>query len=563
MPTGGGKSLCYQIPGIVRPGMAIVISPLIALMRDQVAALKQAGVKAEFLNSSQSAEESRSVRALISNGSLDLLYLAPERLLSEGFADFLAQVPLALFAIDEAHCVSQWGHDFRREYLEISTVAQLFPSVPRMALTATADRATRDDIVKRLELRDARIFVTGFDRPNIKYTVRQKNNPRQQLLHFLKTRSSLDSGIVYALSRKRTEELATFLSSHGFRAHAYHAGLSVEERNRVQDEFLRGEGVVVVATVAFGMGIDKPDVRFVFHYDLPKSIESYYQETGRAGRDGLPSEAYLVYGFEDMALLRNMISMGEGDENRKRVEYGKLQALLGYCETVRCRREVLIGYFGDVTSGNCNNCDTCLEPVKTWDGTREAQLALSTIFRTGQRFGAQHLISILRGETNEKIEQFGHARISTFGMGQHLSQKEWSSIFRQLGAAGLINVDYNGYGGLFLTEESRPVLRGERTIQMRHDPVAVARSRKAIRKVADPLDDRLEPLLVALKQKRRQLAEEQRVPAYVIFHDKTLVEMAERIPKSLNDLGRISGIGEAKLERYGEIFLEVLRSFGE
>lgn len=563
MPTGGGKSLCYQIPGIARPGMAIVVSPLIALMRDQVAALKQAGVSAEFLNSSLSSDEARAIRSRIANGDVKVLYLAPERLLSEGFADFLARIPIALFAVDEAHCVSQWGHDFRPEYMELAKIAALFPDVPRIALTATADRSTRDEIVNRLELRDPEIFVTGFDRPNIKYYVRQKNTPRQQLLQFLKKRSSLDSGIVYALSRKKTEEIAAFLASHGFHAKAYHAGLSTDDRNAVQDEFLRGEGMVVVATVAFGMGIDKPDVRFVFHFDLPKSIEAYYQETGRAGRDGLPSDAYLVYGFEDMVLLRHMISAGESDENRKRVEYGKLQSLLGYCETVRCRREVLIGYFGETFRGPCGNCDTCLEPVETWDGTRECQLALSTVFRTGQRFGAQHLIAILRGDESEKIQQFGHDRISTFSMGQHLTQKEWSSVFRQLGAAGYIGVDYNGYGGLFLTAESRKVLRGEETVQLRRDPAPTVRSRKDSKRPSETVNDRLEPLLRALKQKRRQLAEEQRVPAYVIFHDKTLIEMAEREPKNLTDLSRISGIGEAKLERYGETFLDVLRSFGE
>jgi ATP-dependent DNA helicase RecQ len=565
MPTGGGKSICYQVPSLCSDGMTVVVSPLIALMRDQVAALLQCGVAAAYLNSSLSPEEASDVIRRVRTNQLKILYVAPERLLMDSTLELLGSANLALVAVDEAHCVSQWGHDFRPDYLAIAQLRDRFPSIPFIALTATADTATQREIITNLKLSNPAVFVTGFDRPNIRYNVKIKDKPRDQLLAFIKAQPRDDAGIVYALSRKRCEDLQEFISrATGRTVVAYHAGLEATERNRVQDLFLQTDGVIVVATVAFGMGIDKPDVRFVYHFDLPKSIEAYYQETGRAGRDGLPSVAQMTFGWENVILLKQMIGQSDSSEERKRVESAKLRALLGYCETPGCRREALLGYFGERRSEPCGNCDNCIEPPKTFDATREVQMALSTVYRTGQRFGAQLLIEILRGEESPRITQFGFQNLATFGLGQHLSRKEWSSIFRQLGALGYLGSDVDRYGGLFLTEESRPVLRGEKALSLRIDPATEKQKRTKGRpaEVAD-LDSRSDDLLQALRAKRKQLAEEQRVPAYVIFHDKTLVELASRRPRVLEDLRSIGGIGEAKLQRYGAIFLEVIQRWGQ
>ncbi|MDP2828087.1 MAG: DNA helicase RecQ [Sulfuricellaceae bacterium] len=567
MPTGGGKSLCYQIPALLRSGVGIVISPLIALMQDQVDALCQLGVRAAFLNSSLDAEAARGVFGNLMRGELDLLYVAPERLSSAGFLNALEDLQdgpgLALFAIDEAHCVSQWGHDFRPEYRELTVLHQRFPDVPRIALTATADAPTRGEIVERLKLEDARQFVSSFDRPNIRYRVTQKNNARQQLQAFLDAEHPNDAGIVYCLSRKKVEETAAWLKERGWDALPYHAGLDAATRNTNQRRFLREEGVVMVATVAFGMGIDKPNVRFVAHLDLPKSMEGYYQETGRAGRDGLPANAWMAYGLGDVVSMRQMLSSGDAPEERKRVELRKLDALLGFCESTTCRHQGILRYFGEEHPGVCGQCDNCLEPVDTWDATREAQMALSCVYRTGQRFGVVHLIDVLLGKSSAKVEQFNHQQLSTFGIGQSLSQSQWSSVYRQLVASGLLEADMATYGGLRLTDESRPVLRGERQVWLRRDaePAKKVRASKAERGArvreafAGASDD---PLWLALKAKRTELAREQGVPPYVIFHDSTLLEMLNRRPGSLSEMGQISGIGQAKLVKYGDEFLQVL-----
>ncbi|HET7832153.1 MAG TPA: DNA helicase RecQ, partial [Gallionella sp.] len=464
MPTGGGKSLCYQIPALLRPGVGIVVSPLIALMQDQVDALKQLGVAAAFLNSSQGADAAREVFRQVVRGELKLLYVAPERLMTEGFLGLLEGLyqdnSVALFAIDEAHCVSQWGHDFRPEYRALTVLHGRFPDVPRIALTATADAPTRNEIVERLGLEQARQFVSSFDRPNIRYRVTQKNNARQQLLAFLEAEHPDDAGIVYCLSRKKVEETAAWLKEQGWDALPYHAGLDAAVRNANQRRFLREEGVIMVATVAFGMGIDKPDVRFVAHLDLPKSMEGYYQETGRAGRDGLPANAWMAYGLGDVVSMRQMLLSGDAPEERKRVELQKLDALLGFCESTECRHQTILRYFGEEHPGDCGECDNCLTPVDTWDASKAAQMALSCIYRTGQRFGVVHLIDVLLGKLTPKIEQFNHQQLSTFGIGKELTQQQWSSVYRQLVAAGFINVDIEGYGGLQLAEAARPVLRG-------------------------------------------------------------------------------------------------------
>ncbi len=566
MPTGGGKSLCYQIPALLRPGVGIVVSPLIALMQDQVDALRQLGVKAAFLNSSLAAEEAREVQRALAQGVLDILYVAPERLLTPGFLEMLERVQmgpgLALFAIDEAHCVSQWGHDFRPEYRELTVLHERFPAVPRIALTATADAPTRNEIVERLALEQARRFVSSFDRPNIRYRVTQKANARQQLLAFLEAEHPNDAGIVYCLSRRKVEETAAWLKERGWDALPYHAGLDAATRNANQTRFLREEGVVMVATVAFGMGIDKPNVRFVAHLDLPKSMEGYYQETGRAGRDGLPADAWMAYGLGDVVSLRQLLDSGDTPEERKRLELRKLDALLGYCESTACRHQAILRYFGEEHPGNCGQCDNCLEPVDTWDGTEAAQKALSCVYRTGQRFGVGHLIDVLLGKATPQVEKFRHQALSTFGIGQGLSQAQWSSVFRQLVAAGLLQVDMEAYGGLRLTEEARPVLKGEKAVWLRRDPEpAKRRGSKAERAArakeafAGANDD---PLWQALKAKRLELAREQGVPPYVIFHDSTLLEILNRRPGSLTEMGGISGVGQAKLARYGDEFLKVL-----
>lgn len=571
MPTGGGKSLCYQLPALLREGVAVVVSPLIALMQDQVDALKQLGVRAAFLNSSQEADEAREVTAQLMRGHLQIVYVAPERLLMESFLVLLEQIEhgagIALFAIDEAHCVSQWGHDFRPEYRKLTVLHERFPQVPRIALTATADAPTRAEIVERLKLEEARQFVASFDRPNIRYRitqkgVTQKTSARQQLEAFLENEHANDAGIVYCLSRRKVEETAEWLKSRGWDALPYHAGLEASVRNKHQRRFLREEGVIMVATVAFGMGIDKPNVRFVAHLDLPKSMEGYYQETGRAGRDGLPANAWMAYGLGDVVSMRKMLDSGDAPEARKQVERQKLDALLGFCESTQCRHQTLLRYFGEQHPGDCGQCDNCLNPVDTWDATQAAQMALSCVYRTGQRFGVVHLIDVLLGKTNVKVSQFSHQQLSVFGVGKAISQAQWSSVFRQLVAGGYLMSDIEAYGGLKLTEAAKPVLKGEAEVWLRRDAeVQALKSSKAERGArakegyAEVSDD---PLWHALKAKRMALAKEQGVPPYVIFHDSTLLEILNRKPASLTEMGQITGVGQAKLQRYGDAFLEVL-----
>ncbi|MBF0178390.1 MAG: DNA helicase RecQ [Magnetococcales bacterium] len=556
MPTGGGKSLCFQIPALLRPGMAVVISPLIALMRDQVAALRQLGVAAAALHSNLSPGESMEVLRQVEEGTLNLLYVSPERLLMPHTLEWLKGRPLALFAIDEAHCVSQWGHDFRAEYLGLGVLHDHFPGVPRLALTATADLPTRAEIIKRLGLEGARHFISSFDRPNIRYRIIIKERPLEQFLQFWRAGHTKDTGIVYRLSRKSVEEAAAWLERHGVRALPYHAGMDPEIRTRNQDRFLREEGIVIVATIAFGMGIDKPDVRFVAHLDLPKSIEAYYQETGRAGRDGLPADAFLTYGMEDVVQLRKFIESSEAGEEFKRVEHHKLDALVGMCESVACRRSVLLHHLGDRHEGQCGNCDTCLEPVETWDGTEAARKALSAIHRTGQRFGVNHLTAVLRGDVTDRVLTLQHDKLSVFGIGRELNAKQWRSLFRQLVVTGLANVDLS-HGGLHLDERCRPVLRGEQEVRFRVDPNE-SPPRKKERKPEIPEEG--DAMWELLKATRMDLAKEQQVPPYVIFHDTTLREMLEQRPTTLRELERIFGVGRRKLERYGEIFLKVLRT---
>ncbi len=566
MPTGGGKSLCYQLPALLREGVGIVVSPLIALMQDQVDALKQLGVRAAFLNSSQDAEEAREITAQLMRGHLQIVYVAPERLLMSSFLALLDEIEegagIALFAIDEAHCVSQWGHDFRPEYRKLTVLHERFPHVPRIALTATADAPTRAEIVERLKLEEARQFVSSFDRPNIRYRVTQKANARQQLESFLAREHANDAGIIYCLSRRKVEETAEWLKLRGWDALPYHAGLDASVRNKNQRRFLREEGVIMVATVAFGMGIDKPNVRFVAHLDLPKSMEGYYQETGRAGRDGLPANAWMTYGLGDVVSMRKMLDSGDAPEERKQVERQKLDALLGFCESTSCRHQTLLRYFGEEHPGNCEQCDNCLEPVDTWDATQAAQMALSCVYRTGQRFGVVHLIDVLLGKATPKIEQFNHQQLSTFGIGKALSQQQWSSVYRQLVAGGYLESDIEAYGGLKLTESARPVLRSESEVWLRRDAEVVkqkvskaGRGANAKEVYAAVSED---PLWYILKDKRTELAREQGVPPYLIFHDSTLLEILNRRPTNLDEMSQISGVGQAKLDRYGEAFLQVL-----
>ena len=564
MPTGGGKSLCFQIPSLIRLGTGIVLSPLIALMQDQVAALKIQGVAVEFLNSSLSFPEVQDIEARLLRGELDMLYVAPERLCQERMLSLLHQIDIALFAIDEAHCVSQWGHDFRPEYIQLSLLHEQFPDVPRIALTATADKSTRNEIIQRLDLVNARLFISSFDRPNIRYRITQKNNARKQLLNFITTEHASDAGIVYCLSRKKVDETARWLNDQGIEALPYHAGLSAQVRKQHQDQFIRGDGVVIVATVAFGMGIDKPDVRYVAHLDLPKSLESYYQETGRAGRDGLPADAWMVYGLQDVIMLRQMLAGSEAEEHIKRLEQRKLEAMLGFCEVISCRRRSLLGYFGEQQEDDCGNCDNCLEPVESWEGTTEARKALSCVFRTGQRFGVSYLIDVLRGKRTSRIEQFLHDQVSTFSIGQELSEVQWRSVFRQLIARGLVAVDMEGFGSLRLTEESRPVLRGEEQIYFRKDIIHKTERKKSGNRKRNREYDTYganQPLWDALRARRTELAQEQGVPAYIIFHDATLMEMMEYHPKTLHEFAQINGVGASKLEKYADDFLEVLNSF--
>ncbi|SCG42806.1 ATP-dependent DNA helicase RecQ [Micromonospora echinaurantiaca] len=565
MPTGGGKSLCYQIPALVRPGVAVVISPLIALMQDQVDALTAVGVRAGFLNSTQDPEARRRVEAAFVAGEIDLLYLAPEALGTRAAQALLDRGQIALFAIDEAHCVSQWGHDFRPDYLALSMLHERWPQVPRIALTATATSATRDEIATRLRLTDARHFVASFDRPNIQYRIVPKREPRKQLLSLLRDEHPGDAGIVYCLSRASVEKTAEFLTANGIPALPYHAGLDAATRARNQQRFLREDGLVMVATIAFGMGIDKPDVRFVAHLDLPKSVEGYYQETGRAGRDGLPSTAWLAYGLQDVVQQRKMIETSEGDLAHRRNLAAHLDAMLALCETVRCRRSQLLDYFGERSTTGCGNCDTCLNPPESWDGTVAAQKLLSTVFRLdrerNQRFGAGHCIDILLGRATDKVTQHGHDSLTVFGIGGELREAEWRGVVRQLLAEGLLAVE-GDYGTLALTDASAEVLGRRRTVMMRREPERVATGRSSKPRGAATVTAELSPAAASVFERlrawRAATAKEQGVPAYVIFHDATLRQIATDAPTSLAELSRVSGVGENKLTKYGDQILGVL-----
>ena len=563
MPTGGGKSLCYQIPSIIRPGVGVVISPLIALMQDQVDALAQLGVRAAFLNSTLSHQQVYNIEQSLQMGELDVLYIAPERLNQQRTLNLLNQISVSLFAIDEAHCVSQWGHDFRADYLSLSLLHQYFPNVPRIALTATADSKTRQEIIERLELKHARQFISSFDRPNIQYHISQKGQVKKQLLKFLQNRRN-ESGIIYCLSRKKVEDVAQWLRTQGFNALHYHAGLDPVMRQQHQQRFLREEQIIMVATIAFGMGIDKPDVRFIAHLDLPKSIEAYYQETGRAGRDGQPATAWMIYGLQDVIKLRQMLEASEGNEDHKRLQRQKLDAMLGLCEIASCRRQSLLHYFGEQYPEKCGNCDACLTPIETWDGTIAAQKALSCIYRTGQRFGVNHVIDVLLGKETDKVKQFQHQRLSTYGIGTDIKRNQWSSVFRQLTARGFLNVEHT-YGTLSLTEKCRPLLRNDIFITFRKDNVDdSADNKKSTKQSASKYlkqDDK--PLWEALRACRKRLADDLGIPPYVIFHDATLMAFLEYKPSTHDELLQINGVGHSKLERYGDEFLKVLNQFND
>lgn len=566
MPTGGGKSLCYQIPSLVREGVGVVISPLIALMQDQVHALRQAGISAAYLNSSLTSKQAREVENKLEHGELNLLYVAPERLTMPHFLEQLKKIRIALFAIDEANCVSQWGHDFRPEYLKLHILSEHFPHIPRIALTATADRTTRDEIQERLKLEKAQVFVAGFDRPNIQYRVIEKQSPKKQLLAFLRREIHNEAGIVYCLSRKSVDETALWLKSEGFCALPYHAGLTSETRQKNQDYFIKNDGVIMVATIAFGMGIDKPNVRFVAHLDLPKSLEAYYQETGRAGRDGLSAIAWLAYGLQDVVIHRQMLNQGQASAEQKRIEQRKLDAMLGFCEASTCRRQALLRYFGDAHDGRCQNCDTCLEPIQTWDATVAAQKALSCVARTRELFGAGHLIDILTGKETEKVLRFFHHKLSVFGIGQELAAPAWRSVYNQLVAMGLLNVDISNYGSLRLTPESIPVMKGQQSVSLRQLRKSLLKNLKKPR-VINTADAQNQAghtahpqLLENMKALRLKLSRELGVPPYVIFHDRTLLEIAEAPPKRLEELTGYYGVGEHKLNKFGQALFEVIES---
>jgi len=566
IPTGGGKSLCYQIPALMREGCGIVISPLIALMHDQVGALREAGVRAAFLNSTLDAAAAAKVERELLSGALDLLYVAPERLVTSRFLDLLDRARLALFAIDEAHCVSQWGHDFRPEYIELALLAARYPAVPRVALTATADQTTRQDIVARLTLREARIFVSSFDRPNIRYEIVEKQNARAQVLDFIRTRHPGQPGIVYCLSRAKVEETAAMLAGYGVDAIAYHAGMGAATRARNQDRFINEDGVVIVATIAFGMGIDKPDVRFVAHLDLPKSVEAYYQETGRAGRDGKPAEAWMTYGLADIVQQRRMIDQSEADDAFKRLSIRKLEALVGMAETAGCRRVQLLAYF-DQASAPCGNCDNCIRPPRVRDGTVQAQKALSCVYRTGQRFGAMHLIDVLLGRATGRIAKLGHDGLSTFGIGGELSEQQWRAVFRQLVALGHLRADHEAFGALKFNHTARGVLRGETTVMLREQAAQPSRRKpdKAGKGATAGSISASAPsarLLEALRAWRRDVAREHGVPSFVVFHDSTLESIAALHPRTLDELRGIVGVGEKKLERYGNKLLDMIMQNG-
>ena len=554
MPTGGGKSLCYQIPAIIRPGVGIVVSPLIALMQDQVDALTQLGLSAGYLNSNQSAQEQHQIEQQLLNNELDLLYITPERLMSNKMLNLISQSQISLFAIDEAHCVSQWGHDFRKEYQQLSILHQQFPDIPRIALTATADERTRQEIIQQLDLHNAKTYINSFDRPNIHYQISDQNS-KADLLKFIKNSHQNDAGIIYCLSRKKVEETADWLCENGFNALPYHAGLPQDIRQNNQKRFLREEGIIIVATIAFGMGIDKPDVRFVGHLNLPKSIEAYYQETGRAGRDGLPADAWMAYGLKDMMLLKQMIQDGD-NEMQQRVSHSKLDSLMALCETTNCRRYHLLEYFGESTKEKCGNCDTCISPPESWDATEASRKALSCIYRTDQRFGVGYLVDVLLGKTNDRITNNGHDKITTYGIGKDISVNEWKGIYRQLIAMGFINVNFEAYGALYLTDKARPLLRGEIELSLRKQ--LKKSSKKSEGKKKTELRDIDQELFEELRQCRSRLSKAESVPPYVIFHDKTLIEMTRKRPSTLEKMGNIAGIGEKKLDKFGQDFLDII-----
>lgn len=568
MPTGGGKSLCYQIPALLADGLTVVVSPLIALMQDQVAALKQQGVRAAYLNSSLDVATQRDIEQQVREQSLDLLYVAPERLLTDAMLSLLDSTPLSLFAIDEAHCVSQWGHDFRPEYMRLDVLRQRFPGVPRLALTATADTRTRAEILRQLLPDGGETFVASFDRPNLCYRVGLKNSPRQQLLAFIREHHDGDAGIVYCMSRKKTEALASWLNDQGIPAVPYHAGLPTQTRQSHQERFLREDGLVVVATVAFGMGIDKPDVRFVAHLDLPKSIEAYYQETGRAGRDGLPADAWMVYGLQDVFQVRQMLAQSAAPDAQKGVERQRLEALLAYSETTHCRHQALVRYFGQDHPGDCGQCDNCLQPPATWDASEPARKALSCVYRTGQRFGAGHVIDVLTGRDTDRVQQLAHHELSTFGIGTDLSPSAWQSVFRQLLALGYLQSDPKGFGGIQLAATCRALLRSEEALHLRHDLIPAARSSKAKpassnHKTQSKAEQPTGPEWEALRDLRKTLADEAGVPPFMIFHDATLREMLSQRPTTREQFATIPGVGQAKLDRFGDAFVAMIQEFSE
>jgi len=557
MPTGGGKSLCYQVPALVREGTGIIVSPLIALMQDQVDALKALNLNAAFINSSMSAQDVAHTEQQLIDGNIDMLYVAPERLLMSSTLSLLDECKIALFAIDEAHCVSQWGHDFRKDYMGLNILHERYPSVPRIALTATADQRTREEIVENLALGDAAQFISSFDRPNIRYAISDAGNAKESMLRFLDEHHVGDAGIVYCLSRKKVDDTAAWLTKQGRNAIPYHAGLDAGTRERHQSRFLREDGIIVVATIAFGMGIDKPDVRFVMHLNLPKSIEAYYQETGRAGRDGMPANAWMSYGLQDVINLRSMMQDSDADEQHKRVEHNKLESMLGLAELGTCRRQALLLYFDDELPKDCGNCDNCLNPPSTWDATEAAQKALSCCYRTGQRFGVNYLVDVLIGKDADRIKTFGHDKQSTFGIGSDRNATEWRTLYRQLIAKGLLSVDVGGHGSVTLTEAARPILRGERTLELRQIKHSTSKSSKKKRNNADQVAPADRPLWEKLRTLRSSLSDGK--PAYLVFSDSTLVDMVEQRPMTLEQMSAVSGVGKHKLEKYGDDFTNLIR----
>jgi len=565
MPTGGGKSLCYQIPALILDGVGIIVSPLIALMQDQVAGLKQLGIKAAFLNSSLTPQEQRQVERAAREGAIDLLYVAPERLMSASFKRLLAEIKISLFAIDEAHCISQWGHDFRPEYMQLTAIREAFTDVPWIAVTATADHPTQQEILKQLQIPNVGLTITGFDRPNIRYTVTLKSNPKKQLLAFIQKEHSGNSGIVYRFSRKKVEETAIWLQGEGYTALPYHAGLSNNERAKNQQRFIQEEGIIIVATIAFGMGIDKPNVRFVAHLDAPKSLEAYYQETGRAGRDGLPADAWMAYSLADIVAMRKLLEGSEANEKQRRVENHKLNQLFGYCESVACRRQVLLNYFGQSNEAACGNCDTCTSPVEQWDGTVAAQKVMSCIARTGQRFGAGHIIDVLLGKETDKIHRFGHDRVTTYGIGKDFSAVEWRAVIRQLVANDFLRVDVTGFGGIQLNPSCEPVLKGQQIVHFRKDNKPVPKSRKRRIEQDPSLPERPDDkqLFESLRKLRQELARDQGVPPYIVFGDSTLRAMVQYRPADKEAFSHLSGVGEVKLQRYADAFLTAIRQHSE